>query len=445
MMRKFFTWIGAIRHPIFCGSLFLSLALTVPTEASVAPRSLPVKFIGEVTIDDDGRSLHYPFSLFYDPGEQEVYLINGGTSKVVVYGSDLFPQMSIGTGRGVFAPRAVHVTRDGLVYISQSRTASDSPPRITILNGAFFKVREILLDEIPEAAGIAPSNLAVSRDGLIYLTGTASRGVLVLDNEGNFLRRLRPMDIISDREAIAAAAQEAAAEETQAEEAREERASRSDIPEEFRPRSRQQAAESGPGMGPVRVNKVIIDNSGNLFLISGETSKIYVYGPDETFLYSFGSKGGTTGRLSQPRSLAVDDKRKLIFVVDYMRHTILIYDFEGKFRFELGGRGTGPGWFNFPVDIAINRQGQLIVADLFNRRVQVLEPDYEGDSPVVQAQPAPAAKPGGGKQEAESGGQEIEGDAEGLPLDSDSLPEEELPAEGIHDWPPEAEFVEKAL
>jgi hypothetical protein len=118
---------------------------------------------------------------------------------------------------------------------------------------------------------------------------------------------------------------------------------------------------------------VTIDAEGRLYLVSAETSKIYVYDAQETFLFSFGEKGGSARKLSTPRSLGIDEKRGLLYVVDYMRHTIVVYDRAGRFQFEVGGRGVGPGWFNFPSDIVVTPQGHLIVADLFNRRVQVLE------------------------------------------------------------------------
>lgn len=390
-----------------------------------------------ITIDDDGRSLRYPSALFFEPIHQEIFLVNGGSSRVVVYNDDHFPLVSMGRGRGVHAPRGVYVTDDGTVYVAQSRSASNPSPRITLLNGAFFVIREIIFSEIPELADFSPSNLAVSRDGTIYLAGgSTTRGVLVLDNEGNFLRRLEPMGLITDQEAIAAAArqpeqakwlidpEEAAqaleefyaadsedqqlrqalteagralgsgrADSDPAGAARTRPEAYGDIPGEFRPRGSQQEGEAPePGLGPVKVAKVVIDSDDRLYLVSAETGKIYVYDASETFLFSFGTKGGTPGKLSQPRGVVVDRQREVFYVADYMRHVILAYDFTGKFLFEVGGFGPGPGWFNFPADIAIDRRGRLIVADLFNRRVQILEVEREADSTAAPPA-APATTP----------------------------------------------------
>lgn len=366
-----------------------------------------VKSLAQITVDDEGRELSYPSALFYDRSEQELYLVNGGTSRVVVYGPDFFPLASMGAGHGVNRPGGGYVARDGLIYVCQSATPAN-PARVTVLNGAFFPVREIFFDEVPGTEGFRPTRVAVSRDGLLYVAGAATRGVLVLDQDGTLLRRLEPLDEIFNPEAVLGGdsppeppelADASSPGEDQLPEPPEAAApdggSRFDIPEEFRPKSRQEReAPAVRGLGPVRVGSVTIDADDKLYLVSAETSKVYVYDASETFLFSFGEKGGTPRKLSQPRGLAIDEKRGLLYVVDYMRHTILVYDRDGKFQFEVGGRGTGPGWFNFPVDVVVNPQGQVIVADLFNRRVQVLEVEHSIGPPLVERR-APAAGPGG--------------------------------------------------
>jgi hypothetical protein len=317
--------------------------------------------------------------------------------------------VSIGAGRSVTAPFGVHVTKNGHVYIPQSRNAFNPVNRITILNAAFFVEREIIVDDIPEAKDFLPKQVAVNRDGLIYLVGEATRGVLVLDSDGTFLRRLQPMDMITDIQAIEAAARQQEELERRKSSHEEARASSgaddgrgsasarpaAEIPEEFRPRSSRQEgeAQAGPGLGPVRVRYVHIDSTGKIYVVSAETGKIYVYSPEEEFLFAFGEKGGTPRKLSQPYALDIDERRGLIYVVDYMRQIILTYDLAGKWLFEVGGRGTGPGWFNYPMDIAINRHGHIIVTDFFNRRIQVLEVEYGGEFPMFKGDASPASAP----------------------------------------------------
>jgi len=69
----------------------------------------------------------------------------------------------------------------------------------------------------------------------------------------------------------------------------------------------------------------------------------------------------------------VDDLSKRIYVIDYMRHTANAYSEDGRFLFEFGGRGWGKGWLQYPCDIAVDTSGNVLIADTFNQRVQVLK------------------------------------------------------------------------
>jgi len=377
------------RYPTLTMVLMIMIAASIVLTSGPATASdfmVPVRSIAQIRIDDDNRVIDYPVAVFFDPAVEETYLINGGRNRVVVYGPDFFPRASIG-GRDVITPRGVTVLSTGQVYLCQVRTYKNPRNRITILNGAFFVEREIFLDEIPETEDLRPRNLAINSDGVLYMSGDNFRGIVVLDNEGNFLRLLQPMDRIVLRGEEAKEKLEL--EETltdeeillpgEDQEVAPEEDIYADIPEEFRPRTNQEIITLGQEvLWPVKINYVTRDSSGKLYLLSAESGKIYVYGPDEEFLFSFGKKGGSPGQMSNPRALVIDEEMGVIYVVDYMRHTILAYNLAGEYIFEFGGRGSSPGWFNFPNDLAINNQGQLIVADLFNRRVQVLEVGKEG-------------------------------------------------------------------
>jgi len=392
--------------PLFLGKVLLSIlvvcSLLTAGQAAAEGLNVRLKSIAQIAIDDDGNPLRYPTSVFFDPVEEEIYVTNSGSSRVVVYGPRFFPRISIAKGRGLITPRGLVVMSDGEVYVCQPRDAKNPRARITVLNAAFFIDRDIFLDNIPEAADFIPNQLAVSADGNIYLAGISSRGVLVLDNEGNFLRRLQPLDKIMTREKV----EEADEVEKQPE---EEDPLLADIPEEFRPRKSRQEGGSRlqESLGPVKINFVNIDSTGKLYLGSNETSKIYVYGPDEAFLFTIGEKGGTPRHLSQPKSMAIDEKRGVIYVVDYMRQCILTYDMSGKYLFEFGGRGIGPGWFNYPIGLAVNSHGQVIVADLFNNRVQVLELENGKISPLLEIGSPAGTSPAGPEAEESTGHDEL--------------------------------------
>jgi DNA-binding beta-propeller fold protein YncE len=364
-----------------------------PEPEENTPWHVPVKVVAIINEDDQGLPLKFPSSVFFDRTMNEIYVVSGGNARINLYGADYFPRISVGAGRGVDAPNGIFVAGDGRLYICQGRTASN-PPRLTILNAAFFPVKEIALDRLPEAESFVPNRVCVGRNGNIYIAGVDFRGLLVLDSEGNFLHWLKPKDKIwteqpqdysklpqdlNEKEEPAAAGEADAA--GAAPEAAEEdllETERANLPEYLRPKEREKLeAEEEKEVGPVQVTDIVCGSEGHIYILSEETSKVYVYNAAEEFLFAFGKKGGSSGKMSRPRGLAVDERKKSIYVVDYMRHTILVYNFAGRFLFEIGGKGSAPRWFNFPTALALNRDGNIIVADLFNQRVQILDVKYE--------------------------------------------------------------------
>jgi DNA-binding beta-propeller fold protein YncE len=117
---------------------------------------------------------------------------------------------------------------------------------------------------------------------------------------------------------------------------------------------------------------VEIGAAGKIFLLSEDLGRVYVYDHKENFLVKFGEKGGSSGKLSRPRGLGVDRKKGIVYVIDYMRHAGNVYSDKGRFLFEFGGKGWAKGWFQFPSDIVVDTLGNVLVADTFNNRVQVL-------------------------------------------------------------------------
>lgn len=386
-----------------CALLPLAVGLAQAPLCQANPDKTPKQNIRVETIlteDDQGDPLRFPSAVAFDRDQEEIYVINGGTGGIVIYGRDFFPHLFLGAGRGIDSPQSVFFDlRDGKVFVCQGRSAKH-PPRLSVLNAAFFPVQEITFGDMPDGADFSPTRGVLGKTGLIYLTGNNTRGVLVLDNNGKFQRWLRPTDKIrlpnkedfpgqedgeTSADPFAALTETDTVEETDL----------MGLPAELMPSSRNKATipEDTRQQSPVLINDLTVDRDGHLFLLSEETSKVYVYTPTEKPLFSFGQKGGSSGKMSRPRGIAIDENKKSIYIVDYMRHTTLVYDLGGKYLFEFGGRGNGPLWFNFPTAIAVDRKGRLIIADLFNNRVQILKPEFDATFPVFQGiKQAPAGQ-----------------------------------------------------
>ncbi|HFQ80994.1 MAG TPA: hypothetical protein ENK33_06425, partial [Desulfobacterales bacterium] len=307
------------------------LARSVFAETNLEDKDLSYAVVTIIAKDDRGEKIRMPSALFYDRHRDELYAINGVNNRVIVYGADYFPQNSLGKGRGIDSPMGGFIGKDGKIYITQAG-AVGSLPRITVLNGAFMPERVIAVSKMPDSAGFIPQKIIINTNGRFYVTGLHSKKVLVLDRDGNFLRWFH---VAIDKKG----------------------------------KYFFSGLDTPPDTAYIR--DVISDSLGNLFFLSEETSKIYAFNVKENFLFSFGVKGGAKGKLSRPRGLCIDEGRRCFYVVDYMRHEVLIYDFTGKFRHEFGGRGWGAEWFNYPVDIVLGARHQVVVADFFNQEIKV--------------------------------------------------------------------------
>lgn len=77
------------------------------------------------------------------------------------------------------------------------------------------------------------------------------------------------------------------------------------------------------------------------------------------------------GVVERPTGLAHDPGSGLTYVADSGAHDIKVFDRHGRLVRTLGRHGSGPGEFNGPTHLALDRD-RLVVSDTLNARVQVL-------------------------------------------------------------------------
>ncbi len=298
-------------------------------DSSKSRRKLvPVKITCLQIINEDyeGLKLSYPGNVLVDAVKKEIYLVDSGNNRILIYASDFYPLSSINKTYGIDSPVGLAIDSEGYLFIAQSRGKGNKKGRISVLNPSLGWKKDISFEGFEGADNFAPNDIAISNKGHIYVTGNSYRGVVVMNKEGIFSHLLTPVD-------------------------------------RFGKSSEEKAT----------IRDVEIDNQGNIYLLSEDMGRIYVYDSQERYMFKFGEKGGSSGKLSRPRGIAVDGGRKRIYVIDYMRHTANAYSDDGQFLFEFGGKGWGKGWFNYPTDIAVDTLGNVLVVDTFNNRVQVLK------------------------------------------------------------------------
>jgi DNA-binding beta-propeller fold protein YncE len=130
-------------------------------------------------------------------------------------------------------------------------------------------------------------------------------------------------------------------------------------------------ADKGRVKAPVGI---AASSDGRLFVGDAGAARIFVYDTNNqgSYLTAIGQKG----ELETPSGLALDEKRRRLYVVDSKRHHVAIFSLADYRRLgTIGKRGVGPGEFNFPTNAAVDAQGNLYVVDTGNFRVQVFDPE----------------------------------------------------------------------
>jgi DNA-binding beta-propeller fold protein YncE len=306
--------------------ILIGFILTVPYTLNVQAQSPSVTYLDSITQDEEGGKIYFPSEVFAEPARKEIYVIDS-KSRIIIYTSDFFPVFTLDKSHGVENPQGLTVDAEGNLYVAQSATKDNPRNRISVFNACLKWVRDIYLEGFEGAETFIPYRMALDKKGNLYVASSYFPGVLVMNNRGQLLEVLSVED-------------------------------------------------EGK---KVKVNNVTVDEAGRIFIVSEEEGHIYVYDENRRFLFRFGEKGGSSGKLSRPMAVAVDNRSGRIFAVDYMRHTVSIYDQDGKYLSEFGGLGWGEGWFQHPRDIAVDSSGRILVADTFNDRIEVFRPNEQSE------------------------------------------------------------------
>jgi sugar lactone lactonase YvrE len=118
-----------------------------------------------------------------------------------------------------------------------------------------------------------------------------------------------------------------------------------------------------------------VDAAGNLYVADIGAKAVMVYGPDRRFLRRIGGPQW----FSRLASVSVDPAGSRVYAVDLggvssEQHQVRVFDaVSGAHLSDIGKRGSGPGEFNLPRDMAIGKDGRLYVVDGGNFRIVVFD------------------------------------------------------------------------
>jgi peptidylamidoglycolate lyase len=120
-----------------------------------------------------------------------------------------------------------------------------------------------------------------------------------------------------------------------------------------------------------------VDGHDNVWLTDVALQQVFECSADGRVLLTLGERGvaGNDSRhFNRPTAVAVSPDGSFYVSDGYRNTRVMKFSAEGKFLFEWGTKGSGPGQFDLPHGVALDAAGHVYVADRQNSRVQVFDP-----------------------------------------------------------------------
>lgn len=195
---------------------------------------------------------------------------------------------------------------------------------LTLFTTPAFAIRFINVRLVFEISGQLnkPSDVSVSKNGLIYVVDGVNHKIKIFDRNGRFVSSF---------------------------------------------------GNKGSGRGlfnqPLGID---IDDSGKVYIADSGNNRVQVLGARGNFITEI-KLPPRNGHGADPTDVAVDNVNKKCYISDNDNHRILAYDLAKLTLVNTYGRhGAGRDRFRYPFLMALGKEQNLYVVDVINTRVQVL-------------------------------------------------------------------------
>jgi len=126
----------------------------------------------------------------------------------------------------------------------------------------------------------------------------------------------------------------------------------------------------------IRPHAIRIDQEGNIWTVDNDTHQILKMDPSGRIRLVIGRRGQsgeTEEAFNRPTDVAFGLNGEIYISDGYVNSRVVKFSKEGRYITAWGKKGKGPGEFNLPHSVAVDKQGRVYVGDRENRRLQVFD------------------------------------------------------------------------
>ena len=310
-------------------SLILMTIALMAFATGIPAQNVRLKPLFSITGADLVNKLNMPCDVFVDDRHGEIYVVDGGNSRVVVFELDGFYKHRFTISSKSGGPGSLVVNSRGEILVTVGGRIAICDFRGSLLEYVDFR-------GFPYAEDVNAGRIRIDKHNNYYVVDAGRYRVLAFDSDWNF------------RFAIG----------------------RESLPRTGRNLTHTNEQEE-PMVEALGIGDVCVDDEGMVYIVDPMASHVYVFSDEGEYERSIGQAGAAFASLSLPFGVAVDSQGRVL-VTDSTGHGLLGYDKEGRFLFALGGMGSSPGRFYFPKRVSTDGNGRIYVVEPFLNRVQVL-------------------------------------------------------------------------
>lgn len=282
--------------------------------------------------------------------------------------SDAAPKLSVkavdgwsmpAEGTRVPAPRAVHATTDGELYVL------DNAGRVLVYD---FEGKLLRQWWMPEYSVGKPEKICLFKDGRLAVADTHYHQVVFFDRQGNVVGKMGsfghepgqfffPVAVVQDDQENFYVCEYGD----------------NDRVQKFTKDGKFLLQFGKPGTEPGEFQRPsgIVWLEGKIYVVDAFNNRVQVFSEEGKFLQILGA-GDESASLHYPYDITANGEGEL-FVVEYGAGRVSKFDRQGKMLGRYGSTGSGEGEFATPWGLTVDREARVYVADTGNRRIVQLK------------------------------------------------------------------------